>query len=162
MASTGKYLASLPGILKIINIVFGAITIGCAANASNLDYHFEEYFYGAAIACFIASVAFYPIFVSASSDGNKALKHIDFLYHVILGIVLIVAASMQLQSAVKHKSSSAPPGFTPTEDEKNFDRKVAAGSFGLINGLVYFGAALAVIANREDEMSFRNYPKSPS
>jgi formate hydrogenlyase subunit 3/multisubunit Na+/H+ antiporter MnhD subunit len=98
----------------------------------------------------IASILFFPVFLLTSAlDNNRSLKLLDFVYHIILGLILLVASSLMLKSAV----DSNEPFNSSYESlgQQYYDKKVAAGSFGIINSLVYFAASVFVITSQNED-----------
>ncbi|CAG7817936.1 unnamed protein product [Allacma fusca] len=151
MSSIGSYLFSLQGVLKLLNIIFGLISFGCIIQAFEDELKSEMFFVVSATGALVASVLFYPVFLLTSAlDNNKALKFIDFIYHVLIGILLLVASSLMLKSAVDNNgevlgSSSKSLG------QLYYDKKVSAGSFGIINSLVYLAASVFVITSQNED-----------
>jgi len=152
MAANGRYIGTAPGIVKLLHIVFGVIAIGCGGHSYESEYPFERIFLWTTVVFFV--ISFIYLLIHLVSDGvprSTANKAIDMFYHVLAGILLIVAGSLMIASVKKYDKAHCliNPWEVRCQDRKK--AKLAGGSFSIINGIFYLIAVALIAVQKYDD-----------
>jgi len=159
MPTNFGYAGSPVGLMKIVNIVFGLVSLGCIAATFEEQEIRERYFFGAIVTCFVVSLVYFLVhLISQGVAYSFVNKTIDALYHFIGAMLLIVGASLFLQLIVTFNQKycdDIPASLDPNPAlcGGTYHTKISAGAFGLINGVFYLlTLALRLLDPNDDEL----------
>jgi len=139
------YAGTCNGVIKIVHILFGLISSACAIASFNNEYFRERFLVGVVISFFIGSLLYFLVHLASEEVTYHNINRIlGVAYHFIGAGLLIVAASLFLELVVTDNGHCRPPaGFDRSRELcSKFDTKISAGSFALINGVLYLVATV--------------------
>lgn len=136
VVNTG-YLKTVPGLLKLVQLILGAVCVGLTAWYYNNRYEYTQTLFFLLMAttfligtfCLLVSCLF-----SLSTGGIISKTIYELIYHSI-GAILLIAASTTLLIYVNKNNNSY-----------YHDKFMIASIIGLINGILY--VVSAVLARR--------------
>jgi len=116
------------GSLRLFTIILGAIVVGLTADSYRRGVQYEDFFFWTAVVLLIVSVVFAVAkFLGITGDAVFVRKG-DSVFHLIAGIVLLIASGLMLYSIVDTGNNSSTGKYV---------QRIAAGAIGLINALIY-------------------------
>jgi len=139
------YAGTCNGVIKIVHILFGLISSACAIASFNNEHFRERFLAGVVTAFFILSLLYFIVHLASEEVTYHSVNKIaGTIYHFIGAGLLIVAASLFLELVVSDNRYCSPPeGFDRSHQLcSKFDTKVSAGSFALMNGVLYLVATV--------------------
>jgi len=140
------FLKGRNGILRILTLILGAITIGLTAD-SYLKTGKEEFMLAMTIILFIISFIWVILVIFGVLPDSDATRKIDFLFHIIGGLVLIISGIVWIVSVMEYindtnvssdficKTAERLGTSTPNPCKKAV--RIIAFVLVLINGIIY-------------------------
>jgi hypothetical protein len=145
MTTNFSYAGTGQGVIKIVHIVFGLISAACMAAAYSDEEFKVRFFFGSVLTVFLVSIIYFIVhLVSEEVAYSGANRIVSALYHFIGAALLIVAASLFLELTVSENKHCRPPaGYDPIKELcGNYDTKLTAGAFSIMNGVLYLVATV--------------------
>jgi len=153
--ANAKHLTSPAGLVQILHLVFGAIAVGCGAVSYESQFFKDRFFIWSVVTCLIVSVVLLILHVIS---GNQGVRVVSAAIHVIGGFVLLTAGTLMVLSVghIKNNLCLGWPWGDPNEMcNWDKDKKLAAASFGIINGIFYLlGAVLIIMVKSDDDEAY--------
>jgi len=151
MAVNMRYVGSPAGLIKILHIIFGAITIGCGGASYYTEYVFERTFLWGAVTCFV--ISFLYLLAHLASDGltrSGGNRGVDMVYHVFGGLLLLIGGALMIASVKDFDKNHCNPLPWGNPCQNNKTEKLVGGSFAIINGVLYLIAVPLIAMQREE------------
>ncbi|XP_077504295.1 MARVEL domain-containing protein 1-like [Amblyomma americanum] len=145
------YFKTVPGILKLIQVLFGMICLGCASPAL---IGYARFFLFVAALCYVVTVLLCIIYVLGVNTALSALPWLlgELAYTVTAVVLYIIASVTQLVSQSGYYETW-PVMFSALNGQY-----IAAGVFGLLQAIVYGAGAFLLF---QDWKATRPPPPPP-
>ncbi|TRY61462.1 hypothetical protein TCAL_01778 [Tigriopus californicus] len=141
------YFKTFPGILKLIQMIFGIICMACSSPArgergSRHGIGHNHWFLFVVVTCFIITLLwsfFYFLQMRNTIRGNMPFSWLKVeLYYTILATILYFIAFIVILA-----------GFGGCAGRSGCDARIAAGAFGIFNTIAY-GLGAYILKNDYD------------
>jgi len=122
------------GSMRLFTLIIGAIDLGITAHSYE-RVRDEEFFLYTVAVLFIVSVILAIIAFVGVHNSAVLVRKADYVYHVIGGIILLVAGIMMMISVFDigdHRSKTA-----------YYVERIACGVLGIVNALIYMSLGWA-------------------
>jgi len=139
MAVNTGFLKGPIGILRILTIVIGVVTLGLVADQYAKQAK-EEFLLSMIIILFILSLVWTVAFVMELIQASENTKKIDTWGHLIGGLLLLIAAIVWFVSVMEYHNNKVAQDLCRLITGQNCPlpvQRIIAGILSLINGLFY-------------------------
>lgn len=116
------------GSMRLFTIILGAIVVGITADSYLRNVQEEEFFFWTAVVLLIVSAVLVVAAFLGILDDAVFVKKADSGFHVIGGIVVLVAGVLMLISVVHYGEGNSTAKYV---------QRLAAGILGILNALIY-------------------------
>jgi len=123
------------GSLRLFTLILGAIVVGLAADCYHRNVNDEEFFFWTAVILLIVSVILAIAAFLGIMSSADLVKKADSGYHVIGGLVMLVAGVLMLISVINYGDSNSTAKFV---------ERLAAGIIGILNALIYCSLGMSM------------------
>ncbi|XP_067120976.1 CKLF-like MARVEL transmembrane domain-containing protein 8 [Centruroides vittatus] len=127
------YFKTIPGILKLVQLVIGIICMGCG---SPVKINYAHFFMFVVVICFLITFLLCFAFLISLKDITQKLPWMEgeLIYTGIATILYFIAAVVQLAMTVEQDNKYF---LNPLKYIGVYDAYIAAGVFALFNTIAY-------------------------
>jgi len=117
------------GSLRVFTLILGAIDLGITADSYYKGIRDEDFFFWTVVVCLIVSAILAVAALLGIHSNAELVKKGDYIYHVVAGIILLIAGILMIISVIHYGDREGSTGI--------YIERMASAIIGILNALIY-------------------------